>query len=266
MQMASGLDDLGHEEIVRWLARALQGREQLPQLTPDEAPHLGILRLDRILQPATRRSLRLGCIELCREFSDNLQGPTAYVQELLFLSSALELSEVVQGVAGLVKQFPRLPSLEQPIKLAILSALVDMKPPQSAEFWQEVLGQNCEEYSAAALSGLLIAAPLRAALLLGKMPDSDEFWEIAALKFDLTWDGLIPMQQASFVETIRTGLRSMGARFASAVTQWIESKNGGDGLSSNPSLSRALAKTLGGQSGPKVLTPKLCSLGRSHAA
>jgi len=67
MNAPMSIDDLNHDEIRAWLERALRGQEPLPRLTPDEFPHLGILRLEKTLKPATRDSLRDGALQLVRQ-------------------------------------------------------------------------------------------------------------------------------------------------------------------------------------------------------
>ncbi|MCB1793528.1 MAG: hypothetical protein KDJ70_03690, partial [Candidatus Competibacteraceae bacterium] len=100
------VDDLRHEEIRRWLERALRGQEPLPLLTRDEFPHLGILRLEKTLKPATRDSLRVGALQLVRRFCADGQGETAYLEELLALVSAFRDPEAVQMLARLAEYFP----------------------------------------------------------------------------------------------------------------------------------------------------------------
>ena len=91
MALGHPVNDLSHEKICIWLKHALQGEEPLPQLTADEHPHLGILRLEKTLWPTTRRSISDGCLELIRQFSADGQGDDAYLQELLFLTAGFKI-------------------------------------------------------------------------------------------------------------------------------------------------------------------------------
>ena len=97
MNAPVSVDDLRHEEIRRWLEPALHGREPLPLLTRDEFPHLGILRLEKTLKPATRDSLREGALQLVRRFCADGQGETAYMEELLALAEQ-ELARLNMGI------------------------------------------------------------------------------------------------------------------------------------------------------------------------
>ena len=105
----TSINDLSHEEICAWLKRALQGLENLPLVTLDEAPYLGVLRLEKTLKPAARDSLRDACHQLVRQFVTDGLGQQNYLQELLFLATDLQNVETQRLLASLARQFPAKP-------------------------------------------------------------------------------------------------------------------------------------------------------------
>ena len=259
MNAPTSVNDLSHDEIRAWLDRALRGQEALPRLTPDEAPHLGILRLEKTLKPPARDSLRDGCLQLVREFCAEGREETAYVQELLSLAAAFKSPEAVQLLADLARGFPRLPeeaSVE--MRLAVLATLVDTPPPQAPEFWDLVLKQDPKSYAALALSGVLATEPAQAVGMLPAMPDAERVGQAAALKLDLAWDDLLPKQRFQFVQDIRAILPQCGSRFAGPVQAWADSKTEPAIATANPKLHAALCNCLGRESAPRARSPRLC--------
>ena len=258
MNVAISIDDLRHEEIRRWLERALRGQEPLPLLTRDEFPYLGILRLEKTLKPATRDSLREGALQLVRRFCADGQGETAYLEELLALISAFRDPEAVQMLVRLAEHFPDVSQISTEIRLAVLAALVDMSPPQPAEFWARIFRQDPEQYAGLVLSGMLAINPACAIELLPKMPDTERAGQAAALKLDLAWDDLPPKQRHRFVQDIQSVLTRCGSRFVGPVRAWANSKIAPRGPEANPGLWAALRKSLGPEVAPRTHTPKLC--------
>ena len=258
MNAPVSVDDLNHEEIRNWLERALRGQEPLPLLTRDEFPHLGILRLEKTLKPATRDSLREGALQLVRRFCADGQGETAYLEELLALVSAFRDPEAVQMLVRLAEHFPDVSQISTEIRLAVLAALVDMSPPQPVEFWVRIFRQDPEQYAGLVLSGMLAIDPACAIELLPKMPDTERAGQAAALKLDLAWDDLPPKQRHRFVQDIQAVLTRCGSRFVGPVRAWANSKIAPRGPEANPGLWAALRKSLGPEVAPRARTPKLC--------
>ena len=258
MNAPVSVDDLRHEEIRRWLERALRGQEPLPLLTRDEFPHLGILRLEKTLKPATRDSLREGALQLVRRFCADGQGETAYLEELLALVSAFRDPEAVQMLARLAEYFPDVSQISTEIRLAVLAALVDMSPPQPVEFWARIFRQDPEQYAGLVLSGMLAINPACAIEVLPKMPNTERAGQAAALKLDLAWDDLPPKQRHRFVQDIQAVLTRCGSRFVGPVRAWANSKIAPRGPEANPGLWAALRKSLGPEVAPRIHTPKLC--------
>lgn len=258
MNAPTSVNDLSHDQIRAWLDRALRGQESLPQLTPDESPHLGILRLDKTLKPAARDSLRDGCLQLVREFCADGRGEIGYVQELLLLAAAFKNPETVQMLAELARGFPLLPETSVDIRLAVLATLVDTPPPQAPEFWDLVLKLDPENYAALALSGVLATNPAQAVRMLPTMPDAERVGQAAALKLDLAWDDLPPKHRFQFVQEVQAILPHCGSRFARPVLAWADSKEEPAVATANPKLHAALCNCLGRESAPRARSSRLC--------
>ena len=258
MNAPTSINDLSHDEIRAWLERALHGQEALLRLTPDESPHLGILRLEKTLKPAARDSLRDGCLQLVRQFCAEGRAETTYVQELLCLASVFKSPETVQMLAQLARGFPQFSGLSVEIRVAVLAALVDTPPPQPPEFWDLVLKQDAEKYAALALSGVLATNPAQAIKMLPAMPDAERAGQAAALKLDLAWDDLPPKKRFQFVQGILAILPQCGSRFSGPVKTWTDSKEEPSTGTANPSLRAALSGFLGGDFAPKTRNSRLC--------
>ncbi len=258
MNAPTSINELNHDEIRSWLERALHGRETLPRLTPDESPHLGILRLEKTLKRAASDSLRAGCLRLVRQFCRDGRGETDYVLELLGLAAAFRSPETIQVLAQLARRFPQVPGISPDVRFAVLSALVDTPPPQPPEFWESILKQSPQDYGAMALSGVLATNPAQAIRMLPAMPDTERAGQAAALKIELAWDDLPPKKRFPFVQDIQEILPRCGSRFVGPVKTWTDSKQEPHGTATNSSLRAALRGVLGGESAPKAMTPKLC--------
>lgn len=259
MNTPKSINDLDHEDIRAWLERALHDKEVLTRLTPDEPPHLGILRLEKTLKPAARDSLRDGSLQLIRQFCSDGRGETTYLEQLLALISAFKNAEAVQLLAQLAHRFSQMPQISVEIRLAVLAALVDTPPPQPAAFWIAILKQNSVCYAGLALSGVLATNPAQAINMLPAMPDTERAGQAAVLKFDLTWDDLPPKKRFQFTQDIEATLPQCGSRFARPVRTWIGSKEEPIGTPANlVGLRSALAAILGTDFAPQAFTPKLC--------
>lgn len=259
MNSPQPLNELSHSEIRAWLDRALRAQESLPRLTPDESPHLAILRLEKTLKPAARDSLRDGSVQLVREFCTDARGQIAYVHELLSLVAAFKSAEAVRMLTGLAERFPQLRETPLDVRLAVLATLVDTPPPQAPDFWYSVLRQDPEAYAALALSGVLAVNPTEAVSMLSAMPDIERVGQAAALKLDLAWDDLLPKQRFQFAQNVRAVLPRCGSRFAGPIQAWADSKEQRPVATANAGLYAALAGFLGGDSAPRIRSSRLCA-------
>lgn len=262
MNVPMELDAMNHEQIREWLDRALRGSERLPRLTPDEAPHLGVIRLEKTLEAPTRRSLANASQYLLRQFCSTPINDVAYAEELIPLSAALEPAGTVVILAALADRLAEMRDLPLEARMAVLSTLVDTPPPQPAEFWERLLEQDPAKYGGLALSGILAVDPSRAIQALRMMPNNERSGRAAALKLDLTWDALPPRDRFRFTTSVGEALSSCGAEFSGPVRTWVQSKQEASQRSAaNPSLRAALKKALGSDGSPRAYTPKLCDHG-----
>lgn len=261
---AHPLNELGHDAIRVWLKKALHGAQSLPLLTRDEFPHLGILRLEKTLKPATRDSLREGTLQLVRQFCAAGEGDPRYLDELLALTAAFKNAEAVCLLADLALRFPKLPALAQETRWGVLAVLVDTPPSQTLDFWKAIGQQDSEQYASLVLSGVLALDPREAVQYLPKMPNTERSGQATALKLDLTWDELPSAQRAPFVEQITRILRQCSSPFAGPVQVWLASKPAPypATLATNttyPQLIAALSSFLGpSEVEPRYRTAKLC--------
>lgn len=258
MNIESPINDMSHDEIRKWLKRALNGHEQLPRFTPDESPFIAILRLEKTLKPATRDSLRDGCMRLVSDFCKDGRGETWYLDGLLSLAKAFKNPATVHILAQMSQRFPQMPELAGEIRLAVLATLVDTPPPQQPVFWENMLKQDPEKYSGLVLSGLLATNWGRAIEMLPEMPDSDEAGQATALILDLTWDELSLKHRCQFVDGILSILPRCHSRLAGPVKAWAKSKDEPTASSVHRSLRSAIGKVLGEDSAPRAISPRLC--------
>jgi hypothetical protein len=252
------INDLSHEDICAWLKRALHGQVPLPRFSPDESPYLGILRVDKQAKPAARDSLRDGCLQLIREFCAEGRGEASYVEELLALASAFRIPEAVELLADLARRFADLPGISVEVRLAVLATLVDTPPPRDMAFWETMLAQDPANYAGLALSGVLAINPEQAVAILPRLPDSERMGQAAALKLDLTWDGLPSKGRFQFVEDIRTILPRCGQIFANSVRVWTDSKQKPDATPTNSTLRVGIVQILAEESSPRTRCSRLC--------
>jgi hypothetical protein len=252
------INGLKHDQIRAWLKKALNGQETLPRLTPDESHYLGILRVEKSLDPAARKSLWDGARFLLRQFCDRGEGEVPYVQELLSLVSTLKQPETPGMLVGLARQFSALPNISLEVRFAVLGALVDAAPQDTA-FWLEILNQDPAKNALLALAGVIAAnRPYDALRMLPQMPDSERAGHAAVINLEIAWDGLLTRNRSRFVEEIQKILDQCGQSFAGPIRVWAEKKISSRPSDSNVSLSDALHGALGDEFSPKTHTPKLC--------
>lgn len=240
MNIPVPINELSHEDIRAWLKRAPHGQEPLPRLSPDESPYLGILRIERQAKPASRDSLRDGCLQLIREFCARGGGETPYVEELVALASAFKIPEAVEMLATLALEFQELPGIAAEVRLTVLAALVDTPPPRDMAFWGTILAQDPEQYAGLTLSGVLATNPEQAVAMLPRLPDNERLGQAAALKFEIAWDNLPLKYRFQFVQDIQLILPQCGPRFAAPVQAWTESKAQIGIVATNPTLQASV--------------------------
>jgi len=256
---AEQINAMNHEQIRIWLAKALSGQTTLSRLTPDESHYLGILRMDKSVDPAARKSLRDGTLYLLRQFCDLGAGETPYIQELLALATAFNLPETPGILAGFARRFPELPDLPLKLRFAVLGALVDATTPLETSFWKEILAQDPERNALLALAGIVATnLPYDAIKMLPQMPDSLRAGQAAVINLEIAWDSLSTKERSRFVTEIQKTLLNCGENFANPLRAWIEKKVSSRSADANPSLSAALHGELGDKIQPKTRISNLC--------
>lgn len=252
--LAQQLNGMSHDEVRAWLESALRGREALPKLTPDEPWHLAVLRLDKQVGAAVRDSFRNGSLELLQRFCEHGDGDEKYVGEVLGLAARFDDDRATHMLAALAQDFDKAPHPKEQHQ-AVLSSLVDMSPPQTAEFWQALLGQDPGAFAGYALSGVLATEPERGVTLLALLPNTEEEGEGAALKLELSWDTLGAHERPQFEARVRDVLGACGQHVAGPVRAWLERQS--STANADDPLRAALAKCLGEGVAPRVYSPKL---------
>jgi hypothetical protein len=225
--MMSGLyliNDLSHAEIETWLGAALRGQKTLPRVTPDEADHLAIVRLEQMQEAPTRRSIEAACINLLRQFCRAGEGDKDYVKQLLALAAQLRIAESIPLLVDLRHRFKDLPNLALDIRHAVLAVLTMGAPPQPYEFWFELLQEDKTNYAARAISGALAWDKMQAVQMLPALPDNARLGSSTMLKLDMAWDNLPFEMREQFVAEIQKVLPFCGAVLASPIADWANGK------------------------------------------
>lgn len=194
----SPLNDLKYDEIVRWLKRALLGQEQVPRLTPDESPYLGIMRAEACLEVHARRDLERACYELVGQFTTTGDGDEDYLNALLCLAVELGQRKAASVLRGLVDREQIWTRLADGIQALVLATMVDLKVIQGVDFWRARVAQNAPAFSGFALSALLDDSPTDALALLPDLPSDSEVASAVTLLLELHCDDLQPSQRSLF--------------------------------------------------------------------
>jgi hypothetical protein len=218
------LSHLNHAQIEVWLAAALKGDRSLPRIMPDEPHYLAIMRLELMQESQVRRSLNLACISLLRGFCAQAQGEPEYIKQLLALTAEMKIPESIPMLVALTARFKDMPELEFDIRNAVLSVLNMGSPPQSYEFWHELLMQDRARYAARAISGALSWDKFQAVQMLPDMPDIGRTGSATMLKLDLAWDDLPATMRQPFVLAVQAILPRCGAVFAEPIAAWVQTK------------------------------------------
>lgn len=254
------IDQLSGAEIVAWLQSALEGKQTLPYAMPGESHHLAIMRLQQAQRSDTRNLLVEACIKLLRQFCAQPSGASDYLEELIFLAAMQKNDTCIALLQRLAKNFAQAADLPLPIRHSILGILADASPPQSIEFWEEILQQEPVEYAGMALAGELASKPMQALHILAKMPNQTENGEFGAINLDLTWDALAVSQRGEFVEAVAQALSQCGREFAAPVWEWLATKSIKSAVQGNSFalLLAAIKTTKPDGFVARRTTPKIC--------
>lgn len=251
------IDDLNHAQIEAWLVAALRGEKPLPRITPDEAAHLAIVRLEQSQQAPTRRSIEAACLNLLRQFCRAGEGEKEYLKQLLALAAQLRIAESIALLVDLRHRFKALPDLPLDIRLAVLAVLTMGEPPQSYEFWLAVLREDKTNYAARAISGALAWDKMQALHMLPELPDSARLGSSTMLKLDLAWDNLPFEMRDQFVAAVQATLPRCGAQLAGPIAEWANGKRPIPVPPRKAKLAGALKSFLQDAASPHYLSPNL---------
>jgi hypothetical protein len=193
------LNERSFAELRTWLEAALNGRVDLPRLTPDETPDVTILAAEDILDKPTRRDLERACCELVRDFVRSGAGSLSYVRALLHLAVGLGQRKLAGELAAMAARFPELPTLEVRVRQAVLLTLIDLKELQPPEFWWAIFDQDGTAYAGPVLTGLLTQSWQTGLQLLPRFPDDPMLASVAAMILDQALEDQTPAQRATCV-------------------------------------------------------------------
>jgi len=219
------VNGLAPTAIQEWLAGALRGREPLPKATPDEPPHLAILRLRHELTSRADTALADGARALLGQFCDHpTSQPDDYAQELVALCSNLRDPETPRRLGDLALRLSDFPRISDDLRFAVLGALVDTPPPRDVAFWRQILGQNPHKDAGMALSGILAVDWRAGVSLLPDLPETESAGRAAAIKLDKTWAYLSAEHRASLVDAVRSILPRCPRVISQPVGDWAGTK------------------------------------------
>jgi hypothetical protein len=193
------LNERSFAELRTWLENALNGRVDLPRLTPDETPDVTILAAEDSLDKPTRRDLERACRELVRDFVRSGAGSLAYVRALLHLAAGLGQRELTSALVAMAGRFPNLPTLEVRVRQSVLLTIIDLKELQPVEFWWAMFAQDNGAYAGPVLTGLLAQDWQTGLQLLPRFPDDAMLANVAAVILDQALEDLTPAQRAACV-------------------------------------------------------------------
>ena len=196
------LNECSFADLRTWLEGALNGRADLPRLTPDETPDVAILAAEHVLDKPTRRDLRRACSELVRSFIRTSAGSLAYVRALLHLAVGLDQIELTGELASMALRFPDLSALEIRARQSVLLTIIDLKQRQPVDFWQSMFAQDPGAYAGPVLSGLLAKDWPTGLQLLPEFPDDPMLANAAAVILDQALEDHTPADRASCVREL----------------------------------------------------------------
>ena len=218
------LNDSSYEELHAWLLEALEGRQPVPRLSPDELPYAGILRLEAALDKQTRRDLAKACREIVYGFVRSGQGDIEFVTSLLRLVVGLGLDSVAADLARMAEAFPTLPEVPCAIRVLVLATIVDLKAPQTVEFWQSVLAQDRRAFAGTAIAGLLARNRAMAIDMVPTLPDDQNIADAISIVFEQVTDQLAPAQRGEVYTHIRRVLPACSPLMRCSIQEWLEER------------------------------------------
>ena len=207
--------------VEAWLAAALRGQFVLPDHRPDEPPYLAVLRIEPALASPARGDLRAACHRLVIALCAGDEQDVTYGSGLLALAADLEVVDCAAVLAVAVREFPNRPSIPQALKKRIAGALLDLKVPQPAALWSELLVRE-PGLAGAAFAGLLRTSPRDALAALPNLPDRSSLADSVTLTLEQGFAGMAKAQQDVFIPQLRALLPSCKPNLRATVDVWLE--------------------------------------------
>lgn len=221
------LDGQPYDAILSWLEDSLRGKTTLPRAIPGESPELCIIRFERSLERMTRGDLREACKLLVHRFAKQTGEVLAtdeendYVDSLLCLAQALELKEIWSILCSLASddaRFSRLPTRQQK---SVIGTLLDLRAPESLQFWQMIAERYPARLGVFAFSGLLRESPERALEILPTLPDDEAVADSVYVVIGQHTEDLHLVERESFLATARSMVGRLQPHIAAALTDWL---------------------------------------------
>lgn len=209
------------DRVEAWLAEALRGQVVLPDHRSDEPPYLAVLRIDSGLPLSARGDLRAACHRLVIALCAGDEQDVTYASGLLALAADLGVVDCAAVLAAAVREFPARPQTPQAIKKHIAGALLDLKVPQPAALWSELLAHE-PGLAGAAFAGLLRTSPRDALAALPTLPDRSSLADSVTLTLEQGVAGMAKAQQDVFIPQLLALLPSCKPNLRATLDAWLE--------------------------------------------
>lgn len=216
------LSAMNYPQTCAWLQQALRGAVPLPRIAPDEHRHLGVLRLEGLLDKPTRRDLEDACRQLVYEFARTLDSDEEYVSALLHVAVGLRIHEVVPGLVSLARSFTARPNTPANIRRLVLEAIVDLRAAQPMEFWVAMRDLDPPRLAVLSLSGMLRTHKDAALLELARLPLLQPVADAAAVLLEQTANRLPTDERPAFLSQVRQAATRCQPLLRQPIQEWLE--------------------------------------------
>ncbi len=217
-ELVGELDEKPQEEFKEWLRKSLAGHIALPKAMPDDEPWDILSDLDRYVTDAARRNLDEAIDELLRETIREIEEcaqtsdtETQNIQQheilvpLLRVIVNLDRRSLDGQLAQLVRNQQAFFQLDANTRQRVLTALVDLRSPQSESFWKDVCISDPGVHGGIAFAALAAHNLISALELLPHIPENSS-------ALDAIFDVHLPLAwEACTTDEIREARRTLGA-------------------------------------------------------
>jgi len=257
------INERSFAELRTWLENALNGRVDLPRLTPDETPDVTILAAEDSLDKPTRRDLERACRELVCDFVRSGVGSLAYIRALLHLAAGLGQRELTSALVAMAERFPNLPTLEVRVRQSVLLTIIDLKELQPVEFWWAMFAQDSDAYAGPVLTGLLAQNWQAGLELLPRFPDDPMLANVAAVILGQALEDRTPAERATCVNELERVVPRCPAALRPILRELLgEHQMANRPPHSHPRLTRAIQQRYSGPIAQDLGTPRSSRLVR----